>query len=197
VEVGFATDVTRGSSFSPLVSLPRKEPLEPRYIFRGSSLPDCKVLFLRGELFVVNGSFAEMKAEHLRKFRKSAVSRWSEMAFSEFFQETKIISSSKIGRFCRIFLKMHGQKFIDHRQSYNVQNISCRIRRKIFRPFIYFPMTVFIFVIKTTSANNLRHSLKLQHTSRKFKKLTIENMKQINILQRKLSKKYKEKVRNN
>ena len=49
-------------------------------------------------------------------------------------------------------------------------------------------MTVFIFVIKNTSANNLRHSLKLQHTSRKLKKLTIENMKQINILQRKLSK---------
>ena len=86
---------------------------------------------------------------------------------------------------------------IDHRQSYNVQNISCRIRRKILRPFIYFPMTVLIFVIKTTSANNLRHSLKLQHTSRKLKKLTIENMKQINILQRKLSKKYKKVVRNN
>jgi hypothetical protein len=32
--------------------------------------PDCKVLFLRGELFVVNGSCAEMRAEHLRKFRK-------------------------------------------------------------------------------------------------------------------------------
>jgi hypothetical protein len=42
---------------------------------------------------------------------------------------------------------------IDHRQSYNVQNISCRIRRKIFRPFIYFPTTVLIFVTKTTSAN--------------------------------------------
>jgi hypothetical protein len=39
-------------------------------------LPDCKVLFLRGELFVVNGSCAEMKAEHLRKF---GVSRWSEI----------------------------------------------------------------------------------------------------------------------
>jgi hypothetical protein len=46
--------------------------------------PGCKVLFLRGELFVVNGSCAEMKAEHLRKFRKFGVSRWSEMAFSEF-----------------------------------------------------------------------------------------------------------------
>ena len=30
-------------------------------------LPDCKVLFSRGELFVVNGSCAEMKAEHFRK----------------------------------------------------------------------------------------------------------------------------------
>ena len=57
-------------------------------------------------------------------------------------------------------------------------------------------MTVFTFVIKNTSANNLRHSLKLQHTSRKFKRITIENMIQINILQRQLSKKYK-KVRNN
>ena len=36
--------------------------------------PDCKVLFLCGELFVVNGSCAEMKADHLRKFRKSGVS---------------------------------------------------------------------------------------------------------------------------
>ena len=27
--------------------------------------PDCKVLFLCGELFVVNGSCTEMKAEHL------------------------------------------------------------------------------------------------------------------------------------
>ena len=43
-------------------------------------------------------------------------------------------------------------------------------------------MTVFIFVIKNTSANNLRHSLKLQHTSRKFRKLTIENMKQIKLI---------------
>ena len=46
--------------------------------------PDCKVLFLRGELFVINGSCAEMKAEHLRKFRKFGVSRWSEMAVSQF-----------------------------------------------------------------------------------------------------------------
>jgi hypothetical protein len=37
--------------------------------FTGKYGPDCKVLFLRGELFVVNGSCAEMKAEHLRKFR--------------------------------------------------------------------------------------------------------------------------------
>ena len=44
-------------------------------------IPNCKVLFLHGELFVVNGSCAEMKAEHLRKF---GISRWSEMAFSEF-----------------------------------------------------------------------------------------------------------------
>ena len=55
---------------------------------------------------------------------------------------------------------------IDHRQSFNVQSIS---ERKILRPFIYFPMTVFIFVIKNTSANcKLRHCWKLQHTSRKF-----------------------------
>ena len=27
-------------------------------------IPDCKVLFLRGEFFVVNGSCAEIKAEH-------------------------------------------------------------------------------------------------------------------------------------
>jgi hypothetical protein len=47
-------------------------------------LPDCKVLFLRGELFVVNGSCAEMKAEHLRNFRKFGVSRWSEMTFLGF-----------------------------------------------------------------------------------------------------------------
>jgi hypothetical protein len=46
--------------------------------------PDCKVIFLRGELFVVNGSCAETKAEHLRNFQKFGVSRWSEMAFSEF-----------------------------------------------------------------------------------------------------------------
>jgi hypothetical protein len=46
--------------------------------------PDCKVLFLSGELFVVNGSCAETKAEHLRNFQKFGVSRWSEMAFSEF-----------------------------------------------------------------------------------------------------------------
>jgi hypothetical protein len=49
----------------------------------------CKVLCLRGELFVVNGSCAEMKAEHLRKFRKFGVSRWSEMAFSEFSRKAR------------------------------------------------------------------------------------------------------------
>jgi hypothetical protein len=31
-------------------------------------VPDCKVLFLRGELFVVNGSCVEMKVEHFQSF---------------------------------------------------------------------------------------------------------------------------------
>ena len=37
---------------------------------------------------------------------------------------------------------------IDHRQLYNVQNISCKIRQeniKTFCPFIYFPMTLVHF----------------------------------------------------
>jgi hypothetical protein len=47
-------------------------------------IPNCKVLFLHGELLVVNGNSAEMKAEHMRKFRKFGISRLTEMAFSEF-----------------------------------------------------------------------------------------------------------------
>jgi hypothetical protein len=43
-----------------------------------------KYYFCAGNFSVVNGSCAEMKAEHLRKFRKFGVSRSSEMAFSEF-----------------------------------------------------------------------------------------------------------------
>jgi hypothetical protein len=47
--------------------------------------PDCKVLFLHRKLFRRKyGSCTEMKAEHLRKFRKFGVSRLSEMTFSEF-----------------------------------------------------------------------------------------------------------------
>ena len=55
-----------------------------KFLPSGGEGPDCKILFLHGELFVVNGCCAEMKAEYLRKFRKFGVSRWSEMAFSEF-----------------------------------------------------------------------------------------------------------------
>jgi hypothetical protein len=67
------------SKFEPVQKLTRVAVLVNK-----QELPDYKVLFLSGELFVGNRNCVEMKAEHLRKFRKFGVSRWAEMAFSEF-----------------------------------------------------------------------------------------------------------------
>jgi hypothetical protein len=71
------------SKFEPVQKLMRVAVL----VNKQELVPDYKVLFLSGELFVLNRSCAEMKAEHLRKFQKFGVSRWSEMAFSEFLSQ--------------------------------------------------------------------------------------------------------------
>jgi hypothetical protein len=68
------------SKFEPVQKLMRVAVL----VNKQELVPDYKVLFLSGELFVVNRSCVEMKAEHLRKFRKFGVSRWSAMAFLVF-----------------------------------------------------------------------------------------------------------------
>jgi hypothetical protein len=52
-------------------------------ILHPRSTQTVKYYFCAGN-FSCNYSCAEMKAEHLRKFRKFGVSRWSEMAFSVF-----------------------------------------------------------------------------------------------------------------